>query len=128
MTDEFSKPAAGGRFNAEANKGRLLLITPTSYEQGITTTFGVKDAIRAQVVVINESNPEESEEIDDALLFGGVLITQTKPYIGQGSPVLGRLGQGTAKPGQKPPWRIDDWTEAEAALARKYRQSKAPQL
>ena len=43
--------------------------------------------------MIDETDPTSSEEIDDALLFGGVLIGQTKSFVGKGL-VLGRLGQG----------------------------------
>lgn len=127
MTDAFSAPAAGGRFNAEASNGRLLLIRPDEYKTGISTTFGVKDAISANIVVIDEKAVDKSEEIDGALLFGGVLIGQLKSKIGQGL-VLGRLEQGTAKVGQKPPWRLADPTDAEKDVARAYLATKAPQL
>lgn len=127
MTDPFSNPAAGGRFSAESNNGKLLLITPTSYKEGISTTFGVKDAVEANIVIVDEVNAGNSEEIDGALLFGGVLIGQTKPQIGKGL-VLGRLGQGTAKPGQKPPWTLTDPTEADKDKARAYLASRAPQI
>ena len=127
MTDPFNSPAAGGRFSAKDHNGKLLLITPVSYETGVETTFGTKDAVKANVVVIDETNPGNSEEIENGLLFGGVLIGQTKSFIGKGL-VLGRLGQGTAKPGQKPPWRLEDPTDAEKDKAREYLASKAPQL
>lgn len=127
MTDPFSKPAAGGKFSAEGNNGRLLLITPTSYEEGIQTTYGVKDAVKANIVVINEQSPAGSEVIEDALLFGGVLIGQTKSFVGKGL-VLGRLGQGTAKKGQNAPWLLEDPTDAEKDVARAYLASQAPQL
>ena len=127
MTDPFSKPAAGGKFTAADHKGKLLLITPTSYEQGIATTFGDKDAVKANIVVIDEGNPSGSEVIEDALLFGGVLIGQTKSFVGKGL-VLGRLGQGTAKKGQNAPWLLEDPTDAEKDKARAYLASQAPQL
>lgn len=127
MTDAFSAPAAGGRFSAKDHNGALLLITPNEYKTGIATTFGTKDAIDAKVVVIDEKAVGESEEIDGALLFGGVLIGQLKSKIGKGL-VLGRLEQGTAKPGQQPPWRLADPTDAEKDVARAYLATKAPQL
>ena len=127
MTDAFSAPAAGGRFNAKDHNGALLLITPNEYKTGVSTTFGVKDAVDARVVVIDEKAVADSEEIDGALLFGGVLIGQLKSKIGKGM-VLGRLEQGTAKPGQQPPWRLADPTDAEKDVARAYLATKAPQL
>lgn len=125
--DAFGGPAEGGRFNAETHKGRLLLITPKSYEEDITTTYGKKDAVKADVVVIDEANPAASEKIEDALLFGGVLIGQTKSMIGK-QLVLGRLGQGAAKAGQNPPWKLDDPTEDEKVKARAYLASIAPTI
>lgn len=127
MSDPFNSPAAGGKFTAADHNGKLLLITPVSYEEGIQTTFGTKDAVKANVVVIDENNAGNSEEIDGALLFGGVLIGQTKSFIGKGL-VLGRLGQGTAKKGQQPPWVLADPTDAEKDKARAYLASTAPQL
>lgn len=127
MTDAFSAPAAGGRFSAKDHNGHLLLITPEKYEAEISTTFGTKDAISAKIVVVDEKNVSDSEEIDGALLFGGVLIGQLKSKIGKGL-VLGRLEQGTAKPGQQPPWRLADPTDAEKDVARAYLATKAPQL
>lgn len=127
MTDPFNSPAAGGRFSAKDHNGKLLLITPISYEEGIETTFGSKDAVKANVVVIDEANPGDSEEIENGLLFGGVLIGQTKSFIGKGL-VLGRLEQGEAKKGQQPPWRLADPTDAEKDKARAYLATKAPQL
>lgn len=127
MTDPFSSPAAGGKFSAADHNGKLLLIKPTSYETGIVTTFGAKDAVKANIVIIDETNPTGSEEIDDALLFGGVLIGQTKSFVNKGL-VLGRLGQGTKKPGQQAPWVLADPTDAEKDAARKYLASIAPQL
>lgn len=125
--DPFGAPAEGGRFNAETNNGRLLLITPKAYEEGIKTVHGTKDAVKADVVVIDEANPAASEKVEDALLFGGVLIAQTKSMIGK-QLVLGRLGQGTPKPGQKPPWLLDDPTEDEKVKARAYLASIAPTI
>lgn len=127
MTDAFSAPAAGGRFNAEASNGKLLLIRPDEYKTEFPTSFGVKDTIRANIVVIDEKDVSASEEVEDGLIFGGVLIGQLKSKIGKGL-VLGRLEQGTAKPGQKPPWRLADPTDAEKDVARAYLATKAPQL
>jgi hypothetical protein len=34
--------------------------------------------------------------------------------------VLGRLEQGTAKPGQKPPWKLANATDSDKDIGRKY--------
>ena len=126
MTDPFDRPAAGGKFNAKDHNGKLLLITPTEYREKISTSFGVKDAVAANIVVIDEANVSGSEEISDALLFGGVLIGQTKAKIGKGM-VLGRLGQKPTDKGN-PAWILTDPTDADADTARAYLPSNAPQL
>jgi hypothetical protein len=126
MTDAFSAPAAGGKFSAKDHNGALLLITPTEYRENVETTFGKKDAVAANVVVIDEKNVSGSEEIADALIFGGVLIGQTKSKIGKGM-ILGRLGQKPTDKGN-PAWVLADPTDAEKDVARAYLATKAPQL
>lgn len=126
MTDPFSAPAAGGSFNAADHLGKLLLITPKEYKTGIKTTFGEKDVVVSDIVVIDEANPTGSEEIDDGFIFGGVMIGQTKPLIGKGL-VLGRLGQKPTDKGN-PAWVLSDPTEAEKEKARAYLASVAPSI
>lgn len=112
----FSKPAAAAGIQWEDLHGRLLLIEPKQVESGVSTAFGDKDAVRADVTVID--GPNGGEEFADALIFPGVLISQTRSLIGQ--MVLGRLGQGVAKPGQKPPWRLDEASEDDEKLGQRY--------
>ncbi len=126
MTDPFSAPAAGGNFDARQHNGSLLLITPTGYREQVATTYGTKDAVAATVVVIDEKEPAKSEKIEDALLFGGVLIGQTKSFVGKGL-VLGRLGQKPTDKGN-PAWVLADPTDEEKDAARAYLASTAPQL
>lgn len=126
MSDLFNSPASG-RFEAKAHVGKLLLIKPSEYLPTVNTTNGPKDAIDGTIVVIDEQNPAASEVIEGGRVFGGQLIAALKPYVGKGY-VLGRLGQGTAKPGQNAPWVLEDFTAAEKALAQQYVNSTAPQL
>jgi len=117
MTDPFAAPAApSAGVNLEDIKGALLLISVYSLETGIQTTFGLKDAIRADVAVLDGDH--SGEEHSDTLLFGLVLQGQLKGRIGQ--KVLGRLYTGTAKPGQKPPWMLSEATEADKAVGVAY--------
>lgn len=118
----FSKPAAASGIQWEDHIGRLLLIEPTALETGIPTNFGEKDAVRANITVIDA--PGGPQEHIDALIFPSVLISQTRSLIGE--KVLGRLTQGVAKPGQKPPWRIEDATEDDVAVGIKYLDSRQP--
>lgn len=118
----FSNPAAASGIQWEDHLGRLLLIEPKEFEKDIKTAFGDKNAVRADVTVIDA--PEAPEEYPDALIFPGVLISQTRPLVGE--KVLGRLGQGVAKPGQKPPWRLDDATEDDITIGMRYLESRKP--
>ena len=126
-TDPFNDPAAGSGVKITEFEGRLLLITPTGYEEEIDTVHGKKDAVRANVVVIDEKAPGESERHDDVLIFQGNLIGATKRFVGKGM-VVGRLGQGEAKPGKKAPWILTTASDEEKTLARTYLASTAPEL
>ena len=54
------------------------------------------------------------EGTDGVLVFPRVLQSQLKPKVGQ--MVLGRLGQGTAKPGQSAPWMLTEPTDADRTV------------
>lgn len=123
MSSPFSNPAQASGISWEDHKGRLLLVEPKELEKEIETTFGTKDAVRADVTVIDAD--EAPEVYVDALIFPGVLISQTRSLIGE--KVLGRLGQGQAKSGQKPPWRLEDPAEADVAIGTKYLDSREPE-
>lgn len=112
MTESpFAAPAEATGIQWEELKGRLLVIEPRTVEEKMSTSLGEKDAVRADVHVIDQDTPETHE---DVLIFPRVLISQLRPRIGQ--MVLGRLGQGTAKPGQSAPWRITEATAQDQAL------------
>jgi hypothetical protein len=125
--DLFNAPATASGVKVTEFEGRLLLITPTAHEQDVETSFGAKDAVRANLVVIDEKNPTGSEKHDNVLLFQSVLIGQTKPFVGKGM-VLGRLGKGEAKKGQSAPWRLEDADDSEKDIARAYLTSTSPDL
>lgn len=112
----FDKPASATGIKWEDHKGRLLLIEPSALETGVPTSLGDKDAVRATVTIID--HPDGAEEYNDTLIFPKVLISQTRSMVGK--KVLGRLGQGQAKPGQNAPWRLDDYTDADAKAAGDY--------
>ena len=112
----FEKPSAptGGITWAD-HSGALLLIEPLSVETGIQTSFGAADAVRANVTIIE--GPGAGESFPDTLVFPKLLQSQLRSQVGK--KVLGRLGQGSAKPGQSAPWLLneasaDDIAKAEA--------------
>lgn len=112
-TSPFSAPAApSAGVDWQDLDGALLLIEPHSFETAIKTTFGDKDAVRADVVVLD--GDKAGEQFNDTLIFPLVLLGQLRQQIGQ--KVLGRLGTGNAKPGQKPPWKLNEATAADVEI------------
>lgn len=109
----FQQPTAGSDFKAADHIGHLLLIYVRELRQGIVTTFGTSDAISCDVVVLTDPAGPRCEE--QVLLFQKPLIGSLKNSIGR-DPVLARLGQGTAKPGQSAPYILMPFNEQDAAF------------
>lgn len=125
--DPFNDPGTASGARITDYEGRLLLITPTGYREEIETMHGTKDAVEANVVVIDEDAPTSSEKHEGLLLFQGRLIGQTKGFVGKGL-VLGRLGKGTAEKGKNAPWELATATDEEKDKARAYLTSVSPEL
>lgn len=119
-TNPFKKPASATGIQWADHKGRLLLVEPRSFETGIMTSLGEKDAVRGDVTIVD--GPDGPEEYRDTLIFPRALIAQTRSLIGE--PVLGRLGQGQAKPGQNAPWRIEDPTDDDIKIGVAYLEGR----
>jgi len=115
-SDQFDRPASSSGIRWEEHLGRLLLIEPHSVETEVRTVHGERDAVRADVTVLD--GPDAPVVCNDTLIFPSVLISQTRSKIGRR--VLGRLSQGVAKSGQKPPWTLTEYTEADATVASRY--------
>lgn len=120
MSNPFERPASATGIQWADHKGRLLLVEPKAFETGISTSLGDKDAVRADVTIIDA--PGQPEEYVDTLIFPRALIGQTKSMVGK--KVLGRLGQGQAKPGQSAPWRLEDPTPGDIEVGKKYLESR----
>lgn len=116
--DPFDSPASSVGVQWEKLNGQLLLITPLSQEKDIKTDYGLADAIRANLVVLD--GPTAPEEFRDTLIFPKILQSQVRGNIGTGRANLGRLGQGNKKAGQSAPWKLSDPTEADKDVARSY--------
>lgn len=121
MTDPWDSPGSTAGVDFEELNGRLLIITPHAAEE-VNTSFGEKECVRADLVVLD--GPGALTEYKDTLVFPKVLIGQLRSTIGTGRMVLGRLGQGVAKPGQKPPWLLADPTEADRKIAGKWYETR----
>lgn len=113
----FNQPgaASGDKLDLDQLAGRLLLIYPKEHKTGVVTTFGEKDILVADIVVLD--GPTAGEELHDAFVFPGYMIGQLKGYIGNPNPALGRVAKGQGKPGQQAPWVLADFTDQDAAIA-----------
>jgi len=118
MSDNpFAPPSAtGGGFSPADHAGRLLLIIPTSIERGIKTAYGESDAVAADVAILDGEH--SGTTFESSLIFPTVLRSQLSRQIGQ--KVLARLGQGTAKPGQSPPWVLQEADDDDVEVGKRF--------
>jgi hypothetical protein len=116
MSDEFKDPASADNLPLAELDGSLLLIEALEYKPDIPTTFGPANAVAANVIVLDGA--KKGERFDDALIFPRVLVSNLRPNIG--SKTIGRLGRGTAKPGQSAPWILAPANDADKAIGQKY--------
>ena len=122
MSDDFTSASApSGGITWEEHNGKLLIVEPLSYETGIQTVHGEKDAVRANVYVL--TGPTTSDDFEDTLVFPGVLVGQLKRQIG--AKVVGRLTQGAKKPGQNAPWMLDAATAEDIDKARTWQAARS---
>jgi len=103
---QFASPASSTGIEWSSLNGCLLIIEPTEVVKDIPTNFGVTNAVRATVSVID--GPTAGQAYTDTLVFPKVLQAQITSRLGE--KVLGRLGQGQAKPGQSAPWMLNPAT------------------
>lgn len=116
MSEFVSAAPPSGGIEWASIKGSLLIVEPLSVEQGVQTVHGPADPVRANVYVL--TGPDTADEYADTLVFPKVLAGQLKGQIGK--KVVGRLGQGTAKPGQSAPWVLDPATPEDIEKAKSF--------
>jgi len=116
MTDPFASPATSTGVDWKQVNGALCLINVLGVDEAVQTVHGVTDAVRANITVLD--GDLKGETFDDTLVFPRVLKSQLKSKVGQ--LVLGRLGQGTAKPGQSAPWQLVEATDGDKSVANAY--------
>jgi hypothetical protein len=104
MSQQFESPASSSGIDWKTLNGCLLILEVSEVVHGITTSFGDRDAVRANISVVE--GPSAGAEYQDTLVFPAVLQSQLSSKVGK--MVLGRLTQGQAKPGQSPPWMLEE--------------------
>ena len=97
--DPFDSPASSVGIRWDELNGRLLLVTPLSQETDIKTDYGVAEAVRANVVVLD--GDDAPTEYRDTLIFPKILQSQVRGNIG-----TGRANQLTSSRGGSPQVRI----------------------
>jgi hypothetical protein len=115
----FQQPSQGDQVKVAELVGCLVLIWARDFREDITTTFGPSDAVACDIHVLDGA--KGGEKFENTLVFQRVLIGSLKPAIG-GDPVLARIGQGIAKPGQSAPYMLNPYTQTDAAIATGYIQ------
>lgn len=113
----YADPSTPSGVDLKALNGSLLLIEALEHEKAITTVHGDTDAIRCNIAVLD--GDDKGEVYSDVLVFPRRLVSQLKHHV-KGDKVLGRLGQGEAKPGMSAPWVLNSATDADRKTAEKY--------
>lgn len=112
----FAQPASTSGFDLSSNEGSLLLFRPTG-TRSVATAYGESDAVEATVGVIDGANA--GDVITGALVFPKILQSQLTPSINK-TMVIGRLGRGTAKPGQSAPWVLNEYTQEDLQAVQEF--------
>ena len=113
----FQQPSKGDQVDMNDLIGSLALFWVREVREGITTPYGEKEAVACDIHVLD--GLKGGEKFENALIFQGALIGSLRSAAG-GEPVLGRVGTGLAKPGQKPPFVLNPFTDQDAATATHY--------
>jgi hypothetical protein len=118
MSNAYESPGApgGDKLPLAELEGALIRVDVVEALTGVTTSFGVSDPIRCNVAALDGAR--KGATFDDTLVFPKVLASQLRGSVGK--VVLGRLGRGTAKPGQSAPWLLSAPTGEDIATAVKY--------
>jgi hypothetical protein len=119
----FQQPSKGDQVDMNDLIGSLALFWVREVREGITTPYGDKEAVACDIHVLD--GPKGGEKFENALVFQGALIGSLRNAAG-GEPVLARVGQGVSKPGQKPPFVLQPFTDADAAVATNYIRGMPP--
>ena len=127
-TDEdspFTNAASGYGPKPKDLVGRLLILTPTKYREGIKTKFNPSaDSVDGTLVIVDETDPTKSET-DRFSFMQGRLVGGLKDYVGRNKMVLGRMGTVPTDKGNDA-YVLEDPTPDDVRLGKKYLDSVDP--
>ena len=107
------------RFRPADHDGELLLLECSALMEGISTNFGVKDAVHCTRVVVLDGS-QAGQTYENVRLFNTVLVSQLTTAAKGGRPAVGRMGQGAAGSSGRAPWKLTPATEQEQETAQRY--------
>lgn len=123
-TDPFKEPQSGYGPKPKELMGKLLLLSPTKYREGIKTKFNAAaDSVDGKMVVLDEKDPTESEETSFSFMQGR-LIGALKDAVPTGM-ILGRMGSEPTDKGNDA-FVLSPATEKDKEVARAYLATKDP--
>jgi hypothetical protein len=122
--DPFKDPQSGYGPKPADLIGKLLLCSPKKYREGIKTKFNAAaDSVDGEMVILNETNPAESEETQFSFMQGR-LIGALKSSVPNGM-ILGRMDTEPTDKGN-PAFILTGATDKDKAVARAYLATKDP--
>jgi hypothetical protein len=125
MPFKLSKPSpGGGKWDKDAHLDHLHVFVANDGfgAEQVETSFGESAAVKVDHVICVRCR----EVVDDLLVFGAALVPRLDGA--ESSIVVGRLGQGLAKPGRSAPWTLDDPTDEDLATAERFLERYATTL
>jgi hypothetical protein len=113
---KLSRPSpSGDRWPKDKHLDHLHVFAGGLVTEDVTTSRGPAQAAKLDVVACLDCR----EGWTDQLVFGKALVPRLTSDP-DAEAVVGRLGQGLAKPGQSPPWVLDDPTDDDMTRADKF--------
>lgn len=94
------KPAAdsnGDKFRLSDHVGTTLAITVQSVEEEVNTKYGLKDAIKADVTIVD--GLMAGMDFGDVLLFQAAVVNSLRDFVGDDEPVVAKVIETTSKSG-----------------------------
>lgn len=126
----FQQPgSAGDQLPTEELVGALCLFEVHEVKSGLVTRFSkageTTEAVLADVHSL--AGPHAGESFENVTVWGRALVPALRHGVGA-DPVLGRIELGMAKNGNRPPYVLAPFTEADAALATQWLTARASKV